>query len=103
MWLKWCGSGKVGAGDNGIISDAAQVGGYPAYMFSADEVPADTDKDGMPDEWEKEHGLNAASALDSSQDADQDGYTNVEEYLNGTHPRENVDYTNFDNNIDTIS
>ena len=96
-------TGKVGAGDNGIISDAEQVGGYPEYTFSADEVPADTDVDGMPDDWEKEYGLDAASDADSSQDADQDGYTNVEEYLNGTNPCEKVDYTNFDNNVDTIS
>ena len=36
-------------------------------------------------------------------DADGDGYTNVEEYLNGTGPRQKIDYTNLGNNIDTIS
>ena len=36
-------------------------------------------------------------------DPDGDGYTNVEEYLNGTNPRERIDYTNLGNNIDTIS
>jgi pectate lyase len=96
-------SGKVTTGDKGIISDPNQVGGYPEYTFSADKVPSDTDLDGMPDDWEKEHGLDAKSASDSSQDADGDGYTNVEEYLNGTNPREKVDYFNFDNNVDTIS
>jgi pectate lyase len=95
-------TGKVGY-ENGIISDAEQVGGYPEYNFSPDEVPVDADSDGMPDDWEKKHDLDASSASDSSQDADQDGYTNVEEYLNGTNPREKVDYTNFDNNVDTIS
>ena len=96
-------SGKVTTGDKGIISDPDQVGGYPEYTFSADNVPPDTDLDGMPDDWEKEHGLNAASASDSSQDADQDGYTNIEEYLNGTNPNEKVDYADFNYNVDTIS
>jgi hypothetical protein len=87
----------------GIISDPNQVGGYPEYSYSVDEVPADMDLDGMPDAWEQAHGLNASSASDSSQDADGDGYTNVEEYLNGTDPRQSIDYTYFDNNVDTIS
>jgi pectate lyase len=95
-------TGKVTTG-NGIIRDPNQVGGYPEYAFSTDEVRADVDLDGMPDYWEKKYGLNAASASDSSQDADQDGYTNIEEYLNGTDPTEKVDYTNFGNNVDTIS
>ena len=36
-------------------------------------------------------------------DADGDGYTNVEEYLNSTNPRQKIDYTNLGNNVDTIS
>ena len=57
----------------------------------------------MPDAWEKEHGLNPAQASDNRLDADGDGYTNVEEYLNGTNPREKIDYRNLGNNVDTIS
>ncbi|MEQ8847343.1 pectate lyase [Botrimarina sp.] len=87
----------------GIISDPEQVGGYPEYAFSPDGVPEDRDSDGMPDAWEAEHGMDPAAAGDASEDADGDGYTNVEEFLNGTNPREKVDYTNFGNNVDTIS
>ena len=47
------------------------------------KVPADTDHDGMPDDWEKKYDLNPKDASDNSADCDQDGYTNVEEYLNG--------------------
>ena len=36
-------------------------------------------------------------------DSDKDGYTNVEEYLNGTNPKESIDYRNLGNNVDTIS
>jgi pectate lyase len=94
------GKGMVG---NGIVNDPKEVGGYPEYSFSPDEVPADADHDGMPDEWEKKYDLNPVEAADGSTDADHDGYTNVEEYLNGTNPRERIDYRNLGNNVDTIS
>jgi hypothetical protein len=41
----------------------------------------DSDGDGMPDTWETAHGFNPAVADDKG-DADGDGYTNLEEYLN---------------------
>jgi hypothetical protein len=41
----------------------------------------DTDFDGMPDHWEKPHGLNP-SVHDHNSDFDTDGYTNLEEYIN---------------------
>ena len=47
----------------------------------------------MPDEWEKKYGLDANNADDNASDKDGDGYTNIEEYLNGTDPTEFVDYT----------
>jgi len=36
----------------------------------------------MSDAWEEMHGLDATSAADATGDLDDDGYTNVEEYLN---------------------
>jgi hypothetical protein len=41
----------------------------------------DTDQDGMPDHWEIEHGLNQ-SVTNNNADFDDDGYTDLEEYLN---------------------
>jgi len=95
-------TGKVTT-DDGIVNDPKEVGGYPEYTFSPDAVPADTDHDGMPDAWEKTHGLNPEDASDGSADADKDGYTNLEEYLNGTNPKEFIDYRNLGNNLDVIS
>jgi pectate lyase len=95
-------TGKV-SGGNGTINDPQEVGGYPDYSFSPDEVSADNDRDGMPDAWEDKHKLNPADAADGSLDSDLDGYTNVEEYLNGTNPRERIDYRNLGNNTDTRS
>ncbi len=46
----------------------------------------DTDNDGMPDAWEKEYGLNPNDPSDASADPDNDGATNLQEYLAGTDP-----------------
>jgi hypothetical protein len=64
----------------GIITDPAQVGGYPEYKGTPYK---DADSDGMPDEWETKHGLNPNDAADASQDKDGDGYTNIEAFING--------------------
>ena len=92
-------TGKV-AFDNGIIDRPEQVGGWPQYQAAA--APADSDGDGMPDEWEKAHGLNPNDAADATGDKDNDGYTNIEEYLNGTDPSTAVDYKNPTNNVNTL-
>jgi pectate lyase len=95
-------TGKT-ATKTGILRHPDEVGGYPDYNYSPEDVPADTDNDGMPDDWETQHDLDPGSAADGSEDADGDGYTNVEEFLNGTDPREKVNYSHLGNNIDTIS
>jgi pectate lyase len=51
-------------------------------------VPLDSDGDGMPDAWELQNGLNPNDPADGNQDPDRDGYSNLEEYLNGTDPHE---------------
>ena len=43
-------------------------------------APKDTDRDGMPDEWEKAHGLDPAK--DDSAKVMPDGYTAIEAYIN---------------------
>lgn len=58
-----------------IIDNPSQVGGWPALATGT--AYADADNDGMDDVWEKAHGITSATA-----DADGDGYTNLEEYLN---------------------
>ncbi len=45
-------------------------------------APADTDKDGMPDDWEKQNNLNSADASDASQIKLHKFYTNLEVYIN---------------------
>jgi pectate lyase len=54
----------------------------------------DTDGDGMPDEWEILYGFDPNDPSDGKKDANGDGYTNVEEYLNGTVPIKPVNTPN---------
>ncbi|MBM3334777.1 pectate lyase [Candidatus Sumerlaeota bacterium] len=65
-----------------VISDPSEVGGWPDLRSG--KPPIDSDHDAMPDEWERRHGLDPSNRNDASGDADGDGYTNVEEYVNGT-------------------
>lgn len=68
-------------GLKGIIDSQEDVGGYP--VLKGGKAPADTDHDGMPDEWEIAHGLDPMDAEDrNGLELSPDGYTNVEMYLN---------------------
>lgn len=49
---------------------------------------ADTDRDGLPDDWELAHGLNSGNAMDAALDSDSDGLSNMQEYIAGTNPSE---------------
>lgn len=67
-------------GTGRMINSQEEAGGWPELTQA--EPPADSDHDGMPDEWEKENGLNPQNPEDRNYDNDNDGYTNLEEYLN---------------------
>ncbi|MBP7149587.1 MAG: hypothetical protein KBD01_18825 [Acidobacteria bacterium] len=47
----------------------------------------DSDGDGMPDGWENAHGLNAGNPSDVGTDLDDDGYSNLQEFQDGTDPQ----------------
>jgi pectate lyase len=63
-----------------VIDSQKEVGGWPEYRSAP--APADSDGDGMPDAWEKTHGLNPNDPGDAAKDRDGDGYSNIEEYIN---------------------
>ena len=67
----------------GIIDSQSDVGGWPALIEETRPAQYDTDLDGMPDTWETQNGLNPNNPNDRNEDANDDGYTNLEDYLNG--------------------
>ena len=73
MNLRTIGEAEAGTGMLSNVSDA--------LIETGPEAPADADLDGIADDWEAAHGLDPADAGDSVADRDDDGYTNVEEYM----------------------
>jgi pectate lyase len=63
----------------GIIDTQEDVGGWPE--LKSKPAPQDTDHDGMPDDWERNNGLDPDNPDDRNKIAD-DGYTMLERYLN---------------------
>lgn len=84
----------------GIITHPSQVGGLPEYKGTP---VVDSDNDGMPDAWETKYGLNPNDPSDAVKDCNGDGYTNIEKYINGIDPTRKVDWTDVENNYDTLA
>lgn len=68
----------------------------PINWMSAVPTPgrsnlADSDGDGLPDEWESLYGVS-----DSDEDADGDGVTNLQEYRAGTDPTNSTSFLQID-------
>jgi pectate lyase len=72
-------NGTATYGSNGIITTPDDVGGWPDLKSAP--APADSDHDGMPDNWEKANGLNPEDPKDGNE-ISKDGYTYIENYLN---------------------
>jgi len=70
----------------GIITDPAQVGGYPVYKGTPYK---DADNDGIPDAYEIANKLNPKDASDAAK-ITKSGYSNIELYLNSVVNVKNV-------------
>ena len=82
----------------GFVTDPSEVGGWPEYKGTPYK---DSDGDGLPDDWEKAHGLNPNDASDASGDLNSDGYTNIEDFINGLDPKaKKIDWADLKNNTD---
>lgn len=81
-------NGTATAGDNGLINFPGNLLDPPtnnsdpaAWPALTGTKEADTDGDGIPDEWEDKNGLNKNDASDALE-KDADGYFNIEAYAN---------------------
>ncbi|WP_411032143.1 hypothetical protein [Spongiimicrobium sp. 3-5] len=70
---------EIYSGSGNIIDDPSQVGGYPNLNSGTPYV--DSDGDGISDSWEISANLDPNNSSDGNQDRNNDGYTNLEEFL----------------------
>ncbi len=63
------------------------AGGVDDYYTLIKQGNADSDADGIPDEYEIAHGLNRHVAADALLDSDGDGTKNRDEYILGLNPQ----------------
>jgi len=68
-----------------LLDSQDEVGGWPE--LKSKPAPEDADRDGMADAWETANNLDPKNPADRNGDADNDGYTNLEEYLNSLCPQ----------------
>lgn len=63
-----------------LINSPDEAGGYP--VLAQGTTPLDTDRDGMPDDWEDTNGLDKNASSDGKLYNLDENYTNLEVYLN---------------------
>ncbi|WP_449072008.1 hypothetical protein [Prosthecobacter sp.] len=74
-------------GKGGIIEKETSLPEHERWPdYRSLPPPADADKDGLPDAWETQFGLDPRDARDGAR-ISAHGYANIEHYFNNTHPR----------------
>jgi len=76
-----------------ILTNAAQPTSSIQRTNAVLTVLADSDSDGLPDDWETAH----PNATNPAGDFDQDGLTNLQEYRAGTDPQDGQSYLRVEN------
>jgi hypothetical protein len=89
-----------GTDPNNADSDADGLSDGWEVDNNFDPNNADTDADGMPDGWEVYNNFNPLVDDDALEDADQDGYSNLREYLSESDPWDDQDLPPFIADVD---
>jgi len=81
----------IDSGNNADVVSTNDLGGNPRILngvvdMGAFEFLADTDFDGIPNDWEILYGLDPNASNGPSANADDDWMTDLEEYIADTHP-----------------
>jgi len=84
-------------GNNGFVKAAIsfEVNDDQTVSFEINNLTSigfiveDADKDGIPDDWENQHGLDMNDPTDAAMDADGDGMTNLAEFTANSDPSVN--------------
>lgn len=87
--------GEYRAGTNPRLNDSdfdSLLDGLEISEYHTSPLSNDTDHDNLPDNWEIEHNLNPL-VDDADLDPDEDGKSNLEEFLAGEDPNENTNLT----------
>lgn len=87
-----CKCGKAIPGDTKAVPACPYCG---EKQQQEKKVVLDTDGDGLPDEWEIRYGLNINDASDANSDLDGDEFTNLEEYVAKTDPKDPKDHPDY--------
>ncbi len=78
-----------------IVTNEANVAPTATSPFFVGAL-IDSDRDGIPDDWENQYNLNANSDTDRNLDSDGDGASNYAEFFAGTNPTNAANFLRVD-------
>ena len=78
-------------GEPGVLVQSGGRDAHDRYVLGDVRIyPRDSDTDGLPDSWEREHWDSLTNA--PAGDYDEDGFSNMQELIAGTHPTNGASY-----------